>query len=82
MCQPIWGRISAYYNLGDGITVQLSGLDMLPDVMVGREGLALALVNLLENAREAMKGEGHLEISADADSRHVELVISDDGPGI
>jgi signal transduction histidine kinase len=69
-------------RLGDGITVQLSDLDMLPDVMVGREGLALALVNLLENAREAMKGEGHLAISASADPRYVELVICDDGPGI
>jgi GAF domain-containing protein/two-component sensor histidine kinase len=69
-------------RLGDGITVQLSGLDTLPEVMAGREGLALALVNLLENAREAMKGQGHLAISAHAEPRCVELVIRDDGPGI
>jgi signal transduction histidine kinase len=50
--------------------------------MAGREGLTLALVNLLENARAAMGGQGHLIISGVAEAGGVALSISDDGPGI
>jgi signal transduction histidine kinase len=72
----------AQARLPEGITITLSGLDDLPPVVAGREGLALALVNLLENAREAMDGRGNLTISGKADGAWAELVVSDDGPGI
>ncbi len=63
----------AQAGLPPSIAVQISGLDDLPPVMAGREGLTLALVNLLENAREAMGGEGALAITgeADADARRI-----------
>ncbi len=40
------------------------------------------LVNLVTNARDAMKGEGHLWISLDIAASHATLRVRDDGPGM
>jgi signal transduction histidine kinase len=64
------------------LTVATSGLDRLPPVMASRQGLALVIVNLLDNAAEAMGGRGRISISGLAHPQDVELAVSDDGPGI
>jgi signal transduction histidine kinase len=54
-----------------------------PPLLMQRGHLSEILVNLLQNAREALNGHGRLGITAKADSKNtVEIVISDDGPGI
>jgi signal transduction histidine kinase/putative methionine-R-sulfoxide reductase with GAF domain len=64
------------------LTVATTGLDRLPPVMASREGLVLVIVNLLDNAAEALGGRGQVSISGLAHSQSVELAVSDNGPGI
>jgi signal transduction histidine kinase len=55
----------------------------LPALLMQRTHLSVVLVNLLQNAREAMDGKGRIDIRAhygNADT--VQLIISDNGPGI
>jgi signal transduction histidine kinase len=40
------------------------------------------VVNALRNAIEAIDGEGRVSVTAEADGAAVEIVISDDGPGV
>ena len=55
----------------------------LPVLLMQRGHLAEALVNLLQNAREAIVGKGRIQISAQADeNQSVIITIGDDGPGI
>jgi len=55
----------------------------LPAMLMQRAHLSVVLVNLLQNAREAMDGKGRIDIKAhygNADT--LQIVISDNGPGI
>ena len=55
----------------------------LPPLLMQRGHLSAVLVNLLQNAREAMGGHGHISVSAKtAPGYSVEIIIQDDGPGI
>jgi GAF domain-containing protein len=69
-------------NLPPDIQVQSSGLEDLPPVVAGERNLALVFTNLLENATDAMSGKGIIEISGSASGGWVEIVVSDNGPGI
>jgi len=69
-------------RLPHSIAVVAGGLESLPPVMAGRESLALVIVNLLDNAQEAMGGRGHVVVRGQAVGTAVELAITDDGPGI
>ncbi len=57
-------------------------LPALPEVMAHRESLVLVLVNLLQNAANAMQGVGRITIEGAAQAAWVELVVRDTGPGI
>lgn len=76
------GDALAQAGLPAGMSVTLAGLETLPPVMAGRESLTLALVNLVENANQAMGGRGRLEIRGAAAGDWVEVAVTDDGPGI
>jgi signal transduction histidine kinase len=55
----------------------------LPPLMMQRSHLSAIMVNLLQNAREAMHGRGRIIISVQSRTgNEVELVIADNGPGI
>jgi signal transduction histidine kinase len=55
----------------------------LPVMLMQRAHFSVVLVNLMQNAREAVKGGGNLHVSAHyRDGNSVELAIQDDGPGI
>lgn len=70
-------------RLPGGVSVlPAAGLSSLPPVMAGREGLALALLNLLDNAGEALGERGEIRVSGCEQGQWVEVVIADDGPGI
>jgi GAF domain-containing protein/anti-sigma regulatory factor (Ser/Thr protein kinase) len=69
-------------SLPGGVSVQVEGLDTLPAVVAGRRSLTLVFTNLLENAAEAMRGEGSVTIRGAARDGWVEVAVSDDGPGI
>ncbi len=55
----------------------------LPVLMMQRGHLSEILVNLLQNAREAIVGKGHIRIEAQGGpNQSVVITIADDGPGI
>jgi signal transduction histidine kinase len=55
----------------------------LPGLLMQRNHFSVVLVNLLQNAREALKGQGNIHVHARSpDDGLVEVLIADDGPGI
>jgi PAS domain S-box-containing protein len=57
-------------------------LGPLPELLMDREKMLQALINILLNSLEAVGANGRLEISASAADGNVEIGIGDDGPGI
>jgi len=64
------------------IYVRLEALDSLPVVLAGGSTLSLVFTNLLENAADAMDGQGEIIISGSASDSWVNIAVSDNGPGI
>jgi signal transduction histidine kinase len=55
----------------------------LPALLMQKRHLSGVLVNLLQNAREAMNGRGEIEIAAKyGENDSIRIIISDSGPGI
>lgn len=55
----------------------------LPKVVAPQDELSQVLLNLLLNAADAMRGEGHVLITAErSGTDRVRLVVEDNGPGI
>jgi signal transduction histidine kinase len=55
----------------------------LPALVMQRSHLSAALVNLLQNAREAVNGAGNIYVSAQPQGGNtMEIIVADDGPGI
>lgn len=69
-------------RLPPGVRVSQHGLEDLPCVSAGPRRLALVFVNLLENAADAMGGQGVIEIGGQAQEAWIEVRVSDSGPGI
>jgi signal transduction histidine kinase len=69
-------------NLPEGVQVTVEGIEQLPPVQAGSTRLALVFSNLLENASDAMAGNGKISIRGGARDGLVEVTVSDDGPGI
>ena len=69
-------------NLPASVLIQKIGLENLPAVHAGQKGLTLVFANLLQNAAEAMGGEGLVTIHGLARKGWVEIAVSDSGPGI
>jgi two-component system nitrogen regulation sensor histidine kinase NtrY len=66
--------------------VELRGLFApdVPKVSVDPEQVRRVVINLVDNAIEAMDRQGTIEISTQHDAAHriVRIVVADDGPGI
>jgi len=69
-------------KLPPSIYVHLETLDSLPVVLAGGSTLSLVFTNLLDNAADAMDGEGEIIISGSASDSWVNISVSDNGPGI
>jgi signal transduction histidine kinase len=69
-------------DLPPGVKVQTEGIDSLPVVMAGGESLTFVFTNLLENAADALRGEGLVRIQGKEEPAWVEIAVSDSGPGI
>ncbi|MDB6067280.1 MAG: domain S-box [Pedosphaera sp.] len=55
----------------------------LPSLLMQRSHFSVVLVNLLQNAREALNGNGNIFLHAHyGDENTVQVVVRDDGPGI
>jgi signal transduction histidine kinase len=69
-------------RLSPGVQVKTEGLDLLPPVQAGPKRLGLVFSNLLENAADAMGGNGSIFIHGWAYGGWVEVRVTDNGPGI
>ena len=66
-----------------GIRLKKKFAGPFPPLLMQRGHLTEILVNLLQNAREALGGQGNVAVSAGCDRDHaVEISVADDGPGI
>src|SRR5688572_17768553 len=64
------------------IQIETHGLEHLPMVRAGRQSLTFVFRNLIENALEAMNGNGLILIQGNHLSESVEISLADSGPGI
>jgi signal transduction histidine kinase len=77
--------VSAAINaagLPSRVEVHIEGLDGLPDVVAGERSLAFVFTNLLQNAADAMEGDGIITIYGETYNGWVEITVGDSGPGI
>ncbi len=71
MLAPKLGRIDVVHEYGD-----------VPPVEVYAAELNQVWTNLIDNAIDAMEGEGTLRITMSVDGDHVVIEVSDTGPGV
>lgn len=74
-------------RLPANVTVTISAqLAVLPPVLAGREGLTLVLLNLLDNAGEALTSGAlvwaEITVTGAAHRDTVEIIVADNGPGV
>jgi signal transduction histidine kinase len=69
-------------TLPPGVSLEVVCAPDLPAVRGDRRLLERALVNLLENALQAIGGEGRIELRAEARDGQVVVGVRDSGPGV
>jgi GAF domain-containing protein len=69
-------------TLPAAVRVVSKHLEALPAVLAGHPSLVLVMVNLLQNAAEAMRGEGQVTVAGRRLEDMVEIALSDTGQGI
>lgn len=69
-------------QLPQTVNVYLAELTQLPLVIAGQRNLTLVFVNLFDNAVNAMQGSGEIRINGRVRRQQVEVIFSDNGPGI
>lgn len=69
-------------KLPPSVYVRLEALDSLPVVLAGAGTLSLVFINLLDNAADAMDGQGEIIITGSTGDGWVNVTVSDNGPGI
>jgi signal transduction histidine kinase len=66
-----------------GIKLKKKFAGPFPPLLMQRGHLTEVLVNLLQNARDALPGQGQVTVTAGTDRQQaVEISVADDGPGI
>ncbi len=67
----------------DSIVVERRYAEHFPPLLMLRRHLFEVFLNLLQNAREALNGPGHVQVTARCHGDYsVEVSVQDDGPGI
>ncbi|MGB5697490.1 MAG: HAMP domain-containing sensor histidine kinase [Polyangiales bacterium] len=70
-----------YRSEQDGVEIQLKKSEVLPPVLIDQEAIALAVINLLDNAVK-YGGQTPVELELSAKRGSVEIAVRDHGPGI
>ena len=66
-----------------GVRIERRYAPHLPPLLMQRQHLSQILVNILQNAREALNGPGKVTVSVSVRrDESVEIVVADNGPGI
>ena len=70
-------------GIKSGIKLERDFKGPFPPLLMQRRHVSEAIINLLQNAREALNGSGHIHVNARCRSDYsVEVAVRDDGPGI
>ncbi|MEW6319816.1 MAG: ATP-binding protein [Acidobacteriota bacterium] len=82
--QLLTDTLTLYDGLFAGVTFDRRFADALPEVQVDPEQIKRVIINLIDNAIEAMDRRGTIavETAHDAANAVVRVVVADDGPGI
>jgi len=81
--QEVMREVLALYQAGDGpVSFDFRGVGEVPRVSAREGELKEVLINLLENAREALPSGGAVAVEAEQVDGDVELRVIDDGVGI
>ena len=64
------------------VTIVQQGLDALPRAIAGEQQMEMVFHNLIENAVQAMAGQGQLSFTGEQQGDEVQVTVSDTGPGI
>ena len=67
---------------GEGVVLSIVETESHLSVVANRDQLELALLNLVVNARDALEGRGRITVEASVVGARVEIVVSDNGPGV
>ncbi|MBN2033876.1 MAG: HAMP domain-containing protein [Deltaproteobacteria bacterium] len=76
--------VALYRDIQKGVTILFHDAIDVPSFRVDREQMKRVMVNLLDNAIDAVKGEGRIDVtlSFNQDRGVVVIEIADDGPGV
>ena len=76
--------LTLYQEAHTGVTFAVSMDSRMPLLMIDRDQIKRALINILENAVAAMKGRGTIVVSTYFDDvlKMAAVTIADDGPGV
>jgi signal transduction histidine kinase/GAF domain-containing protein len=69
-------------NLPEGVAIKINNLELLPPVVAGQKSLEIVFKNLIDNALNALNGEGEIKIFGRIYKKWVEVSVRDNGPGI
>ncbi|MEJ2502343.1 MAG: ATP-binding protein, partial [Gemmatimonadota bacterium] len=75
-------RVVAAKARDRGAAVTLDVEERLPRVMAVGSELNQVWLNLLDNALDAVDGDGHVEVTVRSELQHVVVRVADDGTGI
>ena len=64
------------------VNVRLDGLEDLPAIVGDPVQVRQLFLNLLENALQAIEGDGEVRVIGSFDGRRVEISVEDSGPGV
>ena len=76
--------LSLYVGIFPGVEILRRFADALPKVAIDPEQIRRVIINLIDNAIEAMEQKGTIEIETQHDRSNnlVRVIVADDGPGI
>ena len=70
-------------SVGGGVNLSIEIAEGLPAIMMDPVQLEQVVINLVENARDAVSRRGRIQVTLDTtDELDLRLVVADDGPGI
>jgi two-component system nitrogen regulation sensor histidine kinase NtrY len=76
--------LGLYQGIFPGVDIRRRFADSLPKVAIDPEQIRRVIINLIDNAIEAMEQRGTIEIETQHDPSNnlVRVIVADDGPGI
>jgi len=82
--QIIEESLSLYREVEKNVKIVLYASNEVPPLKVDREQLKRVMINLLDNAMDAVAGDGEIKVdlSVDQDQQIVKIEVSDTGKGI